>query len=74
MAQIELQRFRIRQAGASGARLERAESAYRRYSSNIKKAFNIAGGRGTTAFLSGRYQTARQSQVSRSVYMGLNNG
>nr|DAD69651.1 MAG TPA: hypothetical protein [Siphoviridae sp. ctlHU7] len=74
MAQIELQRFRLNRAGLSESMANRVNQSYQRYRGNIERAFNMSGGRATSAFINGRYQQVRQTQVARSTYMGLSNG
>lgn len=73
LSQIELQRFRLLQSGLSQSRAERVNSAYRKYRSNIERALNLDNGRGSGAFINGRYQQARKVPISRDVYMGKTN-
>nr|DAZ41784.1 MAG TPA: hypothetical protein [Caudoviricetes sp.] len=74
MSQLDLQRFRLNQRVLSPSRANKVNQAYQRYRSNIEKAFKLDGGRGAGAFINGRYQQARKTQVPRATYMGLSNG
>ena len=74
LAQLQLQRYRIINSGASASRMQRVNDALSRYTTNIYRSQGIRNINPVTNFLNGSVMKARTVQVSRSTYMGLNAG
>lgn len=70
LADLSLQRFRIKKAGASASRMKRVERAYNRYKDNILQSLGVSTINPVSNFLNGTIMRARTVKVSRSVYMG----